>query len=203
MIWLTNHRQGSSWHVIWLTNHRQVFNQSFIFRQKVLGHFPWKAGIFVITNWGILILSNFIRTSKNRSWLCVCLIVGVSVTMAPLQLRLIWFLKPARQKSLKHPSSFCLPLRRVFFVSKEICTINIAAGVYFWKMLTISKEAVKMLNFCWLPFLPPWAHLSSSFGSSYLLPTQQLVAYTYQCKEEKKGAWRGREVSLKRGTVRK
>ena len=61
---------------------------------------------------------------------------------------------------------------------------NIAAGFYFWKIFTISKEALKISFFSPLTFPPPLAHISSSFGSDYLLPTQQLVAYTYQFKEE-------------------
>ena len=47
----------------------------------------------------------------------------------------------------------------------------------------ISKEALKMSNFCPLAFLPLWAHFFPSFGSNHLLPIQQLAAYTYQCKE--------------------
>ena len=50
----------------------------------------------------------------------------------------------------------------------------------------------------WLTFPPPLAHFPSSFGSNYLLTTQQLAVYTYQCKEEEKWAWAGGKVSLKR-----
>ena len=75
---------------------------------------------------------------------------------------------------------------------------HIAAGFYFWKIFTISKEALKMLIFCRLTFPPPLAHISSSFGSNYLLPTQQLAAYTYQFKEEEIWAWGGGNMRTRR-----
>jgi len=48
-----------------------------------------------------------------------------------------------------------------------------------------------MLIFCLLTFPPLLAHISSSFGSYFLLPTQQLAAYTYQFQG-------GGNVSLRR-----
>ena len=41
-----------------------------------------------------------------------------------------------------------------------------------------------MSKLCRFTFPDPWAHFFSSFGSNYLLPTQHLADYTYQCKEE-------------------
>ena len=73
-----------------------------------------------------------------------------------------------------------------------------AAGIYFWKIFTISKEALKMSIFCPLTFPPPLAHISSSFGSYYLLPTQQLAAYTYQFKEEEMWALGGGNMRTRR-----
>ena len=76
-----------------------------------------------------------------------------------------------------------------------------AAGIYFWKNFTISKEALKMSIFCPLTFPPPLAHISSSFGSYYLLPTQQLAAYTYQFKEEEIWAWGGGNMSRQKSPL--
>ena len=81
---------------------------------------------------------------------------------------------------------------------KGICTIN----------MILSEKMHFPINILPLGFILEKIHhmqrgilsapFSSSFGSNYLLPTQQLVAYTYQCKEEEIWAWGGGKVSQRR-----
>ena len=65
---------------------------------------------------------------------------------------------------------------------------HIAAVVYFLKKLYHKQRGLKDVKFL-------SAQFSSSLGSrfllfwlNYLLPTQHLAAYTYQCKKEEKWA---------------